>query len=151
VPDSVQVPHMVKFERRTDFYTRYEQGKREMSIAEIRREFQEDRMQLGLDSISHKMDEVLKRLSSEKAAKVTGIPSEEPAKVELTPFFPSSFSDGYKLIQATYDRMIRKVDGKPHFWIAVTPVLLNRDALAVDSKGIRDIITTAPGVKNREH
>jgi hypothetical protein len=37
---------MGSLERRTDFYTRYEQGKREMSIAGIRREFQEDRMQL---------------------------------------------------------------------------------------------------------
>lgn len=148
VPDSVQVPHMVKFERRTDFYTRYEQGKREMSIAEIRREFQEDRMQLGLESLSHKMDEVLKRLSTERAAKLTGVTSEEPAKAELTPFFPSSFSNGYKLIQATYDRMIRKVDGEPHFWIGVTPVLLDRDALDADSKGIRDLITTAPGSRS---
>ena len=144
VPDSIQVPHMVKFDRRTDFYTRYDEGKREMSIAEIRRAFQEDRMQLSLDSISHKIDDALRCLPSKEAAEVISV-SGEPAEVKASPFFPSSFSDGYKLVQAVYDRMIAEIDGKPYLWIAVTPVLLNRDSLDVDSTEIRGLITTPPG------
>jgi len=156
IPDSIQAPHMVKFNRRTDFYTRYDEGKREMSIAEIRRAFQDDRMQLMLDSISHKTDDILRCLPSEGAAEVTevsggeptketGVLGEEPGEVKVTPFFPSAFSDGYKLIQAVYNRMMAEIDGEPYFWIAVTPILLNRDALNVDSTEIREIITTPPG------
>jgi len=135
VPDSIQAPHMVKFDRRTDFYIRYDEGKREMSIAEIRRAFQEDRAQLALDSMSHKIDEVMRSL-----------PSREPPSVSGTiPFFPSSFSDGYDLIRVASDRMMVEIDGKPYFWIAATPTSLNRTALDVDSSEIRGIITAPPG------
>jgi hypothetical protein len=134
IPDSNQAPHMIKFDRKTDFYTRYGEGKREMSIAEIRRAFQEDRVQLTLDSISHQLAETLRTLSSR-----------ETFKIESVPFFPSSYADSNNLIQAAYERMSVEINGKPYFWIAATPISLNKDALDVDSPEIRRIINAPPG------
>jgi hypothetical protein len=42
---------MVKFERRTDFYSRYHDGKREMTIHEIREAFTHDMIGLRLSAI----------------------------------------------------------------------------------------------------
>src|SRR5881628_2994470 len=42
VPMSPAVPHMVAYQRGTHFLSRYEDGKREMTLAEIRAHFTED-------------------------------------------------------------------------------------------------------------
>lgn len=134
VPDSIQAPHMIKFNRRTDFYTRYDEGKREMSVTEIRRAFQEDRVQLSLNSMSYKMDDLIRVLLSK-----------EPSEPGTIPFFPSSFSDGSALVHATYNRLMVEIGDKPYFWIAATPKSLDRDSLNVDSPKIREIVNVAPG------
>ena len=45
IPTSIRVPHMVTFQHRTDFYTRYEDGKKEMTLSEIREAFNPDLLQ----------------------------------------------------------------------------------------------------------
>jgi len=147
IPDSNQAPHMVKLDRKTDFYTRYDDGKREMSIAEIRYAFQSDRMQLSLDSMSHQLIEIHKELVSYETRVLADQPiiTEEPSKIETAPFFPSSYTDGNHFAQRAYDRMKTEVGDSPYLWIAVTPLVLNRDALDVHSPAIRELIDSPPG------
>jgi hypothetical protein len=139
IPDSIQVPYMVKFGRRTDFYTRYDEGKREMSITEIRRAFQGDKAQLTLDLISHQIGELSKVLQSKKPSS-----SETPSN-ESIPLFPTSIKESNTLVEIAYERMKNEVKGNPYFWIAATPTLLGDDMLDVDSPKIRQLVSAPPG------
>ncbi|HEY9777602.1 MAG TPA: ATP-binding protein [Planktothrix sp.] len=51
IPNSVRIPHMVKFLNNTHFARRYQEGKREMSFAEIRFSFSSDQTERRLASI----------------------------------------------------------------------------------------------------
>ena len=42
IPASDRIPHMVTYMNRTDFYIRYHDGKREMTVGEIREFFNKD-------------------------------------------------------------------------------------------------------------
>lgn len=145
IPDSTQAPHMVKFDRRTDFYSRYDQGKREMSIAEVRRAFQGDRVQLALDLMSRQISEIrgiLPEIGSEILGNLLG---KKTSKTGTGPFFPCSYTDGNSLVQSACGRMRDEIEGKPYFWVAATPTLLNKNALAIDSPEIRQVINAPPG------
>lgn len=144
IPESGQTPHMVKFDRRTDFYSRYDDGKREMSFSEIRDAFQHDRAQIRLDSMSHKVDEILRRLPVQ--VPITTIMTGEQVVTRRTkPFFPSSFSIGNDLVEAMYKRLIEEINDNPYFWITATPVTLISNFIDVGSPKIRDIVNNPPG------
>lgn len=135
---------MIKFDRRTDFYSRYDDGKREMSLPEIRSAFQPDRARIRLDSISHKVNEILRRLPVEVpiTTEITG----EPVVTRRTkPFFPTTFSNGKDLAGATHKRLVEETNGNPYFWIAATPVTLTNNGIGASSPKIRDIINNPPG------
>lgn len=144
VPDSSQAPHMVKFDRRTDFYTRYDEGKREMSVAEIRRSFQQDRLQHTLDTLSHQVNKMASILHT-----IQSPPTETaPPTTESTPLFPSSFKSGDALVQARFEGMKKEVGVTPYFWIAATPNSLGQYELDVDSPQLRT--TTENPLGSRE-
>jgi hypothetical protein len=145
IPDSSQAPHMVKFNRRTDFYSRYDQGKREMSIAEVRRAFQGDRVQLALDLMSRQINEI-RGILPEMGSEILGnLPGKKTSKTGTVPFFPCSYTDGNRLVQFAYEKVRGEINGKPYFWIAATPMLLNKNALDIDSPEIRQVINAPPG------
>ena len=51
VPSSLGIPHMVKFSNRTDFYCRYQDGKREMTYGEIKDAFLGDEVRKQLYAV----------------------------------------------------------------------------------------------------
>src|SRR3989304_6070729 len=57
VPVSARIPHMVTFQRRTAFHSRYDDGKREMSLAEIREAFTADETMRRLSSIERALQQ----------------------------------------------------------------------------------------------
>ena len=143
IPESDLTPHMIKFNRRTDFWSRYDDGKREMSLPEIRSAFQNDRAQRGLDSISHRLDEISRRLREEErsAPEVTT----EPPTSRTKPFFISEFRDGKALTDFMYKKLMEEIKDNPYFWIAATPVSLANNAIDTSSQQILEKIQNPPG------
>ena len=58
IPSSVRIPHMVTFQHNTGFYTRYEDGKREMTLNEIREAFNQDLVARRLDGIETQLNKI---------------------------------------------------------------------------------------------
>lgn len=55
IPQSDLIPHMVKFDNKTDFWTRHDDGKKQMTYGEIRRAFRKDKLDRQLTRIEHQL------------------------------------------------------------------------------------------------
>lgn len=58
VPSSLGIPHMVTFNKRTDFYCRYQDGKREMTYGEIKDAFVGDEVRKQLHIVESAISEL---------------------------------------------------------------------------------------------
>ncbi|MFC1987183.1 helix-turn-helix domain-containing protein [Chloroflexota bacterium] len=162
VPDSTRKPHMVTIERRTDFWTRYGSGKREMSLDEIRKSFQQDQVLLGIDSISQKFDSLERSINNivtrvhEPSVEAPSPPSEEGVQTQLaqpsglvsrasSPTFVSAFTNGRELAQEMKTKMLSEIDVQPYLWLAATPENLESVTIDTSSEEIRLLLTHPPG------
>ena len=141
IPESDQTPHMVTIDDRTDFYNRYDDGKRAMLMAEVRDAFRKNSIERGIDALSHKVDDIQRQLFAASYEIKESIPTENTSK----PLFVTEYKDGVQLAKAMYEKMLSEVNGKPYFWVAATPKHLKPDILNVQSQEIKQIIESAPG------
>lgn len=130
VPVSSRVPHMITFKNRTDFYSRYEDGKREMTYGEIKDAFMGDHVALALSRIQAQ----LSMLTAEPSA----VGSETTQQL-------FAIDDGQRLARITFERFKKEVGDKPFFRIAVTPAIPKPDLIDPTDSTIKALMETPPG------
>ncbi|MGD0856099.1 MAG: ATP-binding protein [Dehalococcoidia bacterium] len=158
IPDSTLAPHMVTLERRTDFYTRYNDGKREMSVSEIRRGFQADNNQTMLTTMGTKLDKILENQANITPAEIKITPKEDeqhpeimqlilkpPTKHKPVQFFPSKYVKGSELVEAVFNNFKETVKKQPYLWLAITPDDLSKETIDVNSRELREVLGNPPG------
>jgi len=142
VPDSDRIPHMIKFQRRTDFWRRYDDGKREMTYAEIKEAFERDSVARRLTNIEQEMTKLRRRETRESELAFLMDQREK----QLTPSF-SVVENGELLAKVTADNFRSKVGKTPYMRIAATPAHSTRNLVNVDSPPIRAVLTTPPACR----
>ncbi|RLC63885.1 MAG: hypothetical protein DRI01_04390 [Chloroflexi bacterium] len=130
VPVSSRVPHMVILKNRTDFYNRYEGGKREMTFGEIKDAFMSDHVALALSRIEAQL--------SMLTAEPSEVVSESTQQL-------LAIDDGQRLAKVTFERFRKEVGDKPFFRIAGTPAIPKSDLIDPTSSAIRTLIEAPPG------
>lgn len=139
IPTSTRIPHMVTLGHRTDFYTRYEDGKREMTLSEIREAFNQDLVARHLEGIETQLRTILRtQLMQHPEERGEGI------QEAIAPRF-LRIRDGKTLADETFNRFVTEVGDQPFFRIAVTSVAPEEDLIDVDSQPIRTLIDNPPG------
>lgn len=108
VPSSIRVPHMIKFSNNTHFTRRYQDGKREMTFAEIRSLFNNDFAERRLTSIEQLLRKITVRTS-------------EPSEVD---FFAehsiSELKDGKEVANEALSSFLQ-LNPNPAFYLGVGP------------------------------
>lgn len=108
IPNSVRIPHMVKFSNNTHFAKRYQDGKREMTFAEIRTLFNNDFAERRLTSI----EQLLKKITQKNP------------EVSATDFFAehsiSELSDGKDVSNEALSTFLQQ-NLTPAFYIGAGP------------------------------
>lgn len=139
IPTSPRIPHMVTFEHHTDFYTRYEDGKREMTLSEIREAFNQDLVARRLEGIETRLRAILR-------TQLMQHPEERGEEIQeaIAPRF-LRIRDGKTLADETFNRFVAEVGDQPFFRIAVTTIGPEADLIDVDSQPIRTLIDNPPG------
>lgn len=130
VPSSLGIPHMVTFSNRTDFYCRYQDGKREMTYGEIKDAFVGDYVALSLSKIEAQL----------VALTPTPVEAQPESTQELL-----GIDDGHRLAEVTFKRFRDEIGGNPFFRIAVTPANPKSSLIAPSSSAIRKLIEAPPG------
>lgn len=140
VPVSVRTPHMVTYNRRTDFYTRYHDGKREMTMGEIRDAFNLDMVGRRLSGIEGYLRSMtLARKLEKQRAEIF-----ERLETETVPQF-LAIEDGSLLADAATRRFEAEIGIDPYFRIAATPAHPNADLVDVDSESVQKLVRDPPG------
>lgn len=141
VPDSSRIPHMVSYKNNTHFVMRYNDGKREMTIGEIRQSFTENFFSRRLLHIEDGIKAILK--TSEKENRYEIIEALEKGAVS-----DLDIEDGYAIAQGATKRFMSKTNTTPFLRLSITPIKTNRNLINVDSKEIRELINNPPGQRH---
>ena len=139
IPPSGRRPHMVTFGRRTDFCIRLEDGKREMSLPEIREAFVDEPVRLRLDRLDRRFSDLARFLmrdhqQAELAEALRTSASDAPLNSH----------DGELLAEVMRKRFESEVGEHPFLWLAVTPVTPRRGLIDVDQPEIASILSMPP-------
>ena len=132
-------PHMATLHRRTDFVKRVEDGKREMSLAEIREAFLKEPIGLRLDRIDARLSSLGETLAYD-ARKTELMEASRHASDALV-----HADDGQLLADVMRERFEQEVGRTPFMWLGATPVAPRRSLIAVDQPEIVAILSTPPG------
>ena len=142
IPTSTRIPHMVTFRHHTDFYTRYEDGKREMTVSEIKEAFNQDLVARRLESIETQLHTTLTTQSMQHPEGRRGEIQEAIAPRFL------EIRNGKVLADETFNRFVEEVGDQPFFRIAVTSVEPTVDLIDVDSQLVRTLLDNPPGSRH---
>ncbi len=134
IPSSNRIPHMVTLQHRTDFYTRYEDGKRE------REAFNQDLVARRLSSIKTQLQNMIGTQRAQRQPEET----EREIQQGVVPRF-LGIEDGAALADKTSRRFTDETGTQPFFRIAVTPTRPKVDLIDVDSEPLRTIIQNPSG------
>lgn len=140
VPVSGRRPHMVTLNHRTDFVTRVEDGKREMSLGEIRESFVNAPMGLRLDRIDARLSDMFqtqRRIDGKKElaeALATGA-SDALLREE----------DGHVVAEVMRERFEADVGNSPYLWLSATAVAPRRHLIALDRPEVAELLSRPPG------
>lgn len=138
VPVSARTPHMVTFNRGTHFWARYQDGKREMTLAEIHEIFTQDLLnrrllsimqdiqRLGQDSATQRQEELRRMIEGGEA------------------FARLQTENGREVLQANADAVKTSIGARPCFFIAAAPEGLRPGSVNVDQPEIRSMFNRAP-------
>ncbi len=140
IPFSARIPHMVTFQNRTDFYSRYEDGKREMTLSEIREIFNQDLVARRLSRVEERLGILISSSESQKYATELS----EKIKSGIYPRF-LSIRDGATLADATTRWFIEEIGEKPYFRVAITPSNPHEGYFDVESEDVRTLFGNPPG------
>ena len=140
VPISGRRPHMVTRDHRTHFVTRVEDGKREMSLAEIREAFVSDPIGMRLASIEAKLSDLFRiKTRGQRKKELT-----EASRTHVSDTLVRS-DDGLLLAEVLRERFRNEVGGSPFLWLSATPVTPRPRLIDVDSAEIVATLSTPPG------
>jgi Putative DNA-binding domain len=140
IPQSDRVPHMVTFNRHTDFVTRYDDGKREMKFAEIRETFTGDSLARRLDAIEAGVH-ALSGSSSESSDRERALQAAADGSVgELL-----SIDNGKVLSEAYRSRFVRYAGARPFFSISAIPMQTHQEFLDLNTERFRALLDKPPG------
>jgi len=138
VPDSARRPHMVTYKNRTDFWARCHDGKREMTIGEIRQAFSEDWLGIQVSRMSEDLSVLTREIrNSGNVDRVRRLVAEgnENAVLDLT--------DGKDLLETRYELFKSRTGTESRFFMAACPLELRGRAEFPDD--VREILRTPPG------
>ncbi len=143
IPSTSNPPHMVAFQDNTLFVSRYHDGKKAMSLAEIRDKIRNDDLTLQL---------------TEMKAMIAGVTSQRKSSQELDAMLKRAregrsartlSTDGLNIHKTAYERFLQEAGEQRFFWIAATP--MNTANIQVDptSNDIRQLMSSPPGTTQR--
>ena len=140
IPMSGRRPHMVTLGHRTHFLTRYRDGKREMSLAEIREAFVNEPIGLRLAGIEASL------------AHLGGFLVRDQQEKELTEASQASVSDallraedGRALADVMRRRFENEVGERPFLWLSATPVTPRPRLLPLGQPEVDSLLSAPPG------
>jgi hypothetical protein len=140
VPESTRVPHMVTFKNRTDFFTRYEDGKREMTLSEIREALSHDYVALRLSHIETLIGGLVASDQDERQ-RVESLSRLESGTV---PHFTQISNTGI-LAEVMWRRFTDEAKDSPYFRISASPDVLRPNLVSVDRDDVRALLNNPPG------
>ena len=138
IPASDRVPHMVTLMNRTDFYTRYHDGKREMTIGEIREFFNKDYFGQRLLILEMAFNNLTRKLIQKDYEDKLIVDSDSSPQLLF-------IKDGELLSQTAFRRFEKESDASPYFWISITPKHPNTELIKLNSEEIKKILRNPPG------
>ncbi len=139
IPPSGRCPHMVTLGRRTDFYIRLEDGKREMSLAEIREAFVNEPVGLRLDRLDRRFSDLARILTRDQRKNELAEALRTTASEALL-----DSHDGNLLAEVLRERFEAEVGERPFLWLGATPVTPRRGLIDVRDPEITSILSTPP-------
>lgn len=140
IPISARRPHMVTFRNRTDFFIRLEDGKREMSLAEIREAFVDGPVERRLDGLERRFSDLARALMQDRQEDELA----EAARMPASDGVPRA-EDGNLLAKAMRRRFETEAGDRPFLWLGATPVAPQRGLIDVDRT---DILSNPPGSRS---
>ena len=140
IPISARRPHMVTRDRRTDFVVRVEDGKREMSLAEIREAFVNEPTGMRLDSMDARLSHLVRVLGYDQRKKELTEISQAHVSDAL-----ARLDDGRLLADFMRERFETEVGESPFLWLGATPVTPRQHLIEVDEPDIISMLSTPPG------
>jgi len=143
IPVSGRRPHMVTFDQRTDFFTRAEDGKRRMSLGEIREAFVSDPIGIRLDSI-HAIVSRLERNLRHDQRKEELVEASQKRRSDIL----IRSTDGDALAEARRERFEEEVGDQPFLWLASTPANPRQRLIDLDAPEIASLLSTPPGSRH---
>ena len=139
VPVSARTPHMVTFQRGTHFCTRYDDGKREMTLAEIRSAFTEDLLNRRLSSIELGVSGLARPRAAERREELAGLMRAGEPLARLAAV------SGEDLSRVDAEAFRIAIGTRAGFYLSATPDRLDRRSVDVDRDEIRAMFRHAPG------
>jgi hypothetical protein len=150
IPESLKVPHMVAYNNNTQFVTRYNDGKREMTIGEIRAHFTDNLLNRRLARIEDGIKSLINANEFEMNQKLVSL-------LENEQISDLSIEDGNIISKASIKRFIKIAGDIPYFRTSVTPKNAGRNLINVDSPEIKELFENPPNQRslgwnlNRSH
>ena len=139
IPPSGRRPHMVTLGHRTDFYIRLEDGKREMSLAEIREAFVNEPVGLRLERLDRRLSDLAQILTRDQRKDALA----EALRTTSSDALLDSH-DGNLLAEVLRERFEAEVGERPSLWLGATPVTPRRGLLDVDRPDVDAVLLTPP-------
>lgn len=141
VPVSSRIPHMVTLNNQTHFVTRYSDGKREMTLSEIRSSFIQDAHGRRLSHIEEGIKSILDiKKDGDRKELINMLVNDELSPISIT--------DGKVLSEGLTKYFIKSIDKKPYFRIIIVPTVAGRNVVNVDAQEIKDVFQTPPNQRN---
>ena len=140
VPESARCPHMVTLNRGTHFTIRVEDGKREMSMAEIREAILTEPLAQRLYGIDARLSDLTRAVTRDEQKKQLAEALHTQASDVL-----ARMDDGRLLAEIQRERFENEVGTTPFLWLSVTPVAPRQSLIDVDKPEIVGILSKPPG------
>jgi len=160
VPSSTRTPHMVSYNQRAEFYSRYQDGKRAMSMSEIREMFNRDDTIRRLKFIEEKFTQLTSHSPQESALdNDTAVLAKQEAAEQHKDRLATNFAKTGEVIlpegitgemaQEIYFETFKKRFGdKPMLWLSATPAEIKNGVVDPFDPEILKLIQTMPGTRS---
>lgn len=137
IPASFGKPHMIKKDKRTEFWRRYETDKRPMTIAEIRSAFLNNADSMTLRRIDQKVDKVHQILVKEETTK-------EEARIITNDAQLHKVTNLALLLEKLDSEFSRQLGKRRAFRLTITPSPLVGEIVDPSRRNIRELLSNPP-------
>ncbi len=143
IPVSGRRPHMVTLDGHTGFWTRVEDGKRPMSVGEIRETFLSSPTGRRLARIDASLSHLVRILTHDKSKKELGEASQAYVSDALL-----RSDDGHVLADVMRERFETEVGESSYLWLAATPTKPRQGLVVFDEPEIASILSAPPASRH---